>query len=91
MTISEDSLNALLQEEDIEGFINLGAPSDEYLSEATNIATAISLLKKDEVTKDNITALITLEWMQSFNLLESDMESRKYAIQRIAKSIIENT
>ncbi len=87
MKISKDIINSLLQQEDIEGYINLGAPSDEYLSEAENITAAISKLKANEITEENLIALLTLEWMQSFDLSEKEAILRAPALQKIARSI----
>lgn len=88
MKISTATINALFQQEDMEGYINLGAPSDEYSSEAENIAAAISQLKDSEISEENITALLIVEWMKSFNLSESDIAPRAEALHRIAKDII---
>jgi hypothetical protein len=89
MKISADTLNALFQQEDIEGYINLGAPSDEYTSEAANVAAAISQLESNEITEENITALLILEWMRSFDLSEADIALRAAALQRIARLILQ--
>ncbi len=88
MKVSESTINALLQQEDIEGFVNLGAPSDEYLSEAQNITASISQLSENERTEANITALLVIEWAQSFNLSEADIFPRREAFQRLAAAIL---
>jgi len=89
LKISADILNALFQQEDIEGYINLGAPSDEYASEAANVAAALSQLEDSEITEENITALLILEWMQSFDLSDADIAPRAAALQRIARWILQ--
>lgn len=65
MKISPKIINAILEKEDIEGYVRLGAPSDEYASEAEDIAAAIMHLDKSEITLENITAILTSEELVS--------------------------
>jgi hypothetical protein len=46
MKISAAIINSILMDEDIEGYQDLGSPSDEYLSEAENIYQALIKLQK---------------------------------------------
>lgn len=89
MKISANILNALFQQEDIEGYINLGVPSDEYESEAANVAAALLQLEGSEITEENIAALLILEWMQSFDLSDADIAPRAAALQKIVKLILQ--
>jgi hypothetical protein len=60
MKIKISQMNALLIQEDIEGFIEMGAPTkDEYVDEATQIAAALSHMKAQDVTKENVTSVVT--------------------------------
>lgn len=90
MVLTYPIINVMLAQEDIEGLIEAGAPADEYMDEAAQITAALLLLSKDAVTKDNITAIISLVWIKSFNLSESDMKLRLLAIKRIAERIASN-
>lgn len=87
MKIKHSIINTFLQTEDIEGFIELGSPADEYLAEAVNIAAAISQLNNNELDIETITAILALEWVQSFDLSEADIADRSAAILRVAKLI----
>lgn len=90
MEISVNTINSILEQEDIEGYINLGAPSnDEYASEAADIAAAISQLDDSEITEGNIMALFALKWMENFNLSESDISQRTEALRRVTKTLMQ--
>lgn len=86
--ITASQVNALFQEEDIEGFIKLGAPADEYESEADVIATAINALPAEQWNKENITAIICTVWMQSFNLDKNEISLRLPFIANVAKKLL---
>lgn len=42
-----------------------------------------------EITEENITAILILEWMQSFDLSDADIAPRAAALQRIAWLILQ--
>ncbi len=46
----KDKINKILQLEDIEGLIEAGAPSDEYLSEAEAIALIVSNASEQDLS-----------------------------------------
>lgn len=87
MKISKSEINALFEQEDVEGLISQGAPSDEYSFEVDNIAVLLSHLSPEDYIEANILALIAAEWMQRFNLTEADMALRHAALQKIAQTI----
>ena len=87
MLISDAAVNLLLQKEDIEGLLAVGAPNDEYSSEADEIATVVSKLNPDQFNQDNIAAIISLLWMKSFELGELEIALRMPGINRVAKLI----
>lgn len=89
MKISSKNINSILEKEDIEGYVHLGAPSDEYTSESKDIAAAILQLDESERTEENIIAILMLEWMESFNLSETDMAQRADALRNVAKAIMQ--
>jgi hypothetical protein len=84
MRVSRSDVEAALKEEDIEGLVESGAPSDEYNSEARKIADALASLDPGEFTETNITAIIALSWAKSFNRSENEIRQRMPAFQRIA-------
>ncbi len=88
MKITTQMLESLLRQADIEGYIKLGAPADEYSSEAEALARAFAELKDEEATVENIAAIITEAWRQSFNLGEADLGMRRSEIQNFAKTIV---
>jgi hypothetical protein len=87
MSISEARVNHILIHEDIEGLIGLGAPEDEYASEASQIAQAISMLSADERTSEKIRAIVALVWSESFGLSAQDITLRTEAIVRTVSRI----
>ena len=87
MNITPHTIDALLQAEDIEGLLEAGAPADEYAAESRNIAAALNTLEVDERTEDAIFAILSLEWVQSFELTPDELEKRLPAIRRVARRI----
>ena len=88
MQINIDFIDNLLRQGDIEGLIELGAPEDEYYSEAEQIVSALRELNDDEVNSNNIAAIISLIWTTSFNLSEEDLLLRTEAIEQTATQIL---
>jgi hypothetical protein len=81
-------INALLLEEDVEGYIEFGAPIDEYASEAALIAEAIEALTREERTEETIRAVVALIWAKNFNLSNEDLALRAKSIGRIAEKLM---
>ncbi|MDX2095762.1 MAG: hypothetical protein SFW64_07495 [Alphaproteobacteria bacterium] len=88
MQLHVSDVNELLIQEDVEGFIELGAPHDEYESEAALIAAAILQLKENERTEDAILSVMAIIWMNNFNLGDDEMQHRIPALRRIAQEIL---
>lgn len=89
MQIIVSSIDTILVQEDIEGFIEAGAPVDEYQDEAAQIAAAITLMTAENFDKDNILAVVSLVWMRSFGLGEEDVALRLPALRRVAQAIFD--
>ncbi len=87
MQITLSSIDNILIQEDIEGFIEAGAPADEYQDEAAQIASALTALAQDDFIEDNILAIVSLVWMKSFGLGEEDMALRLSALRRVTQAI----
>ena len=88
MDITISQINNILQIVDIEGLIALGAPDDEYSSEAKYIFNAITKLSVSEKTEANIFAIISLLWIEQFSLSDTDVYQREPAIKHASKSIM---
>ena len=89
MRITTANINALLIQEDIEGLIDAGAPSDEYSDEAALIAAALLQLDREQLTEEIILSTISLIWLKSFELSEQDMKLRIPALERITRLMLE--
>ena len=80
-------INTLLIQEDIEGLIALGAPSDEYEAEARMIADAIAALSREQFNEENIVAIIALAWA-TFELSPDELGLRLPHIRNVARHIV---
>jgi hypothetical protein len=88
MEISINDIENILIKEDVEGFIEDGAPEDEYSTEARYIARALLEITKTEFTQENIVSVISTLWAKSFNLSREDIKNRLPALQRVTKDIL---
>ncbi len=88
MTISLVDIVESLRKEDIEGLLALGAPGDEYDSEAKEIFLALETLNQEQLTEANIVGIIALAWAKSFNRSPQEIEQRLPAFQRIAMYLV---
>jgi len=84
------STKNILCEEDIEGLIKLGAPPDEYNSEAKEIEAAMSRLG-DKRSEEQLVQVLEHVWKEFFDLSTEDIELRRDAFQRVARRIMLET
>ena len=84
MLINEQDIMRILQEHDIEGYLSLGAPLDEYEREAKGI---FSFVKED--VGDFQTWLEKLEvfWALSFDLSKEELNLRKPNLLHLAEDL----
>ena len=82
------NVHEILRAEDIEGLLALGAPADEYVSEAQQISAAIAKLPVSERTEESVAATIALIWAASFDLSPVELEKRVPAIRQTARRLI---
>lgn len=80
-----DNINKLLIKLDIEGLLELGAPIDEYFSEASEIYHTINKFGKSEINKDVIFIIICIIWQKNFELTQLEMKKRIPKIENFAK------
>ncbi len=88
MEISINDIERILIKEDIEGFIESGAPEDEYSIEAKMLARALLEINTLDFSEENILAVISALWASSFNLSREDIISRLPGLQRVTKNIL---
>ncbi len=83
-----DLINELLRFHDIEGLLSMGAPGDEYESEARMIADRVDESKHrtpdDKVTKEEVAAIIASIWREMFGLSDDQLLLRREAFDSIA-------
>lgn len=85
--ISVDAIMAALNEEDVEGLLELGAPRDEYESEAAMIADLLASIPRSDRTEDSIMAAVSAVWGRMFGRSSSDLEARRPSFRRIAQRL----
>jgi hypothetical protein len=88
MTIDLDSVNDLVTEQDVEGFIADGAPADEYESEVEEVFAALLPLPAEEATKDRILAILEQTWKKNFSLSDDALKQRRPALEKIVERIL---
>ena len=88
MTIDLDSVNDLVTEQDVEGFIADGAPADEYESEVEEVFAALLALPAEEATQDRILAILEQTWKKNFSLSDEALTQRRPALEKIVERIL---
>lgn len=88
MTIDLESVNDLITEADIEGFIADGAPADEYESEVEEIFAALVELPAEDATKDEIVAIFDGVWKKNFSLPDTELLKRRPAFEKVVDRIL---
>lgn len=88
MHTSLNQIQSALIEEDLEGLIQAGAPRDEYESEAMQIFQALSNLPETEKNRDILVSIISLVWVQNFEIDTKGVSLRLQGIERIAKKLL---
>jgi len=89
MAISLLNIQNVLHTEDVEGLLALGAPDDEYSSEAQAIADALLSVQSRKHTEADIAAVIERVWNKYFGPFSSQEISKRIpAFQRIARQLV---
>ena len=88
MKIDLDSVNDLVTEQDVEGFIADGAPADEYEGEIEELFSALLALSAEEATTERIVAILEQTWQKNFNLSAAELKQRRPAFERIVARIL---
>lgn len=89
MIFSLTTIEAILRFEDIEGLLALGAPSNEYYNEASEIQAALENLDVHEATHDRVKILVMETWERAFGpFFEEEREKRKPVLERVVNGIL---
>jgi hypothetical protein len=88
MKIDLDSVNDLVTEQDVEGFIADGAPADEYEGEVEELFSALLALPAGEATSESIVGILKATWQKNFSLSQAELERRGPGLERIAERIL---
>jgi len=86
-----DLINELLRCEDIEGLLSMGAPNDEYESEAEMIADRVGEAEKkttDKITREEVENIVATVWKEMFGLSDVLAQRRKDAFAAIAARLV---
>lgn len=86
--IDKQSILQLLNEADIEGLLAVGAPADEYETEAEDIFQALQAIQPKNLSADAILAVVVSVWANSFGLDESAIRQRHDAFRNIIRLIL---
>lgn len=89
MTISHVQIQQVLNDEDIEGLLQVGAPTDEYETEARMIAETITQAHESKLTEERLTAVVRSTWAEMFGPFSEDqLRQREAAFQRVARRVM---
>jgi hypothetical protein len=87
-----DLIGELLRHEDVEGLLSMGAPDDEYESEAKMIADRIgeaeSKAVKQTLTREEVENIIASVWGQMFGMSDERAGYRQRAFAAIAVRLV---
>jgi hypothetical protein len=83
-------IKTALDSEDIEGFLAMGCPADEYDSEASLIESGIAKAASDgkPIDATHIEKIVSEVWNDMFGpFTDEDINKRRYAFSSVAKKI----
>ena len=91
MTTRLEQVRELLRSEDIEGLISMGAPADEYDSEAEMVAERVqraeSVAWNGRLARDEVIAILASVWKEMFDLSDRELAPRRDAFETIATRV----
>jgi hypothetical protein len=82
-----ESIQQLVAEADIEGFIADGAHPDEYEAEAEMLFAQIEHASTDELTAARLLPIIEVIWTRAFNLPADELAERRAKLHGLAEQI----
>jgi hypothetical protein len=82
-------IKAALDSEDPAGLLAMGAPADEYASEASLIEGRIAKVAVDKVNVDQIADIVAEVWNSQFGPFDAeDLNKRRQAFSSVARKIV---
>ncbi len=81
----------VLERADIEGLIAIGAPKDEYDSEAEMISHQIADFEssaKGRITEESVVTILRSVWQETFELDDQALAKRRRAFNSAARAIV---
>lgn len=86
--MNAEQIREVLNREDIEGLIALGAPEDEYDMEAEMIANAVAR-HESSLDEMSLAAMVREVWIKSFSpFSEEGLSKRQPAFIRVARRVL---
>lgn len=82
-----DSIQHLVAEADIEGFIADGAHTDEYEAEAEMLFQRLEHFTTDQITPAHLLHILEDIWTRAFNLPADELEQRRPKVVALAEQI----
>jgi len=86
-----DLINELLRYEDIEGLLSMGAPDDEYESEAEMIADRVGEAEErtsEKISREEVENIVAAVWKEMFGLSDEHARRRKDAFAAVAARLV---
>lgn len=88
MRISSETIESILRQEDLEGLLNLGAPQDEYSSEAREMATELQAVH-EPTDQEEVSRIVMAVWERAFGpFSDEDIERRTPVLRQVVKRIL---
>ena len=89
MKVTTSDIQRILNAEDIEGLLELGAPPDEYSQEAETIAATLRQDTRVVISEESLTTIILDAWARWFGpLSDDDLRRRSPAFRNVARRIL---
>ena len=82
-----DSVQELVANVDVEGFIAEGSPADEYETEADLLFHRVQSFSTDELTSAKLLPILENIWKRSFELSEAGIAMRRPKLIELAGQI----
>jgi hypothetical protein len=90
MRINDADLRRIIEDEDIEELLAVGAPADEYEPEVIRIYGRLAGLSESEWAEDRLVAIVSEVWDEEFGPFDDERRRhREVAYRRIAQRILE--
>ncbi len=89
MRLTASDIQQILNVEDVEGLLSLGAPSDEYTSEAEMISEAITRLGELELSQEAVETIVRNVWVKMFGpFTEDQFNKRGPVLSNLARQLL---